>query len=59
MMICVCVCACAHFSDGDLPWSFQFGLDDDSEGGIAVNVLPLVVPSRQLAVQHSAAQTTQ
>jgi len=36
---------------GELPWSFQFGLDDDSEGGIAVNILPLVVPSHQLVSQ--------
>jgi len=52
-MTCMCVP-----SDGDLPWSFQFGLDDDSEGGIAVNILPLVQPSRQLAAQHAKAQTT-
>ena len=44
-------------SDGDLPWSFQFGLDDDSVGGIAVNILPLVLPSRQLVAQHAAAQS--
>jgi len=50
--VCVIV-----FSDGDLPWSFQFGLDDDSDGGIAVNVLPLVLASRQLAAQHTTAQT--
>jgi len=51
------VCLTAY-SDGDLPWSFQFGLDDDSEGGIAVNILPLVLPSRQLASQHATSQTT-
>ena len=51
-------CAVDGVSDGDLPWSFQFGLDDDSEGGIAVNILPLVVPSRQLVAQRTAPQTT-
>jgi len=44
-----------YVSDGDLPWSFQFGLDDDSEGGIAVNVLPLVQTARQLAAQQTTA----
>ena len=45
-------------NDGELPWSFRYGLDDDSEGGIAVNILPLVLPSRQLMTQKTSAPTT-
>jgi len=53
------VCVTDGVSDGDPPWSFQFGLDDDSEGGIAVNILPLVLPSRQLATQQTSGPSTQ
>jgi len=54
----VCMCAVDDFSDAELPWSLQFGLDDDSEGGIAVNILPLILPSRQMATQRTTAPAT-
>ena len=53
----MCVFVTGGVSEGELPWSFQFGLDDDSEGGIAVNILPLVLPSRQLVTHQTSALT--
>jgi len=57
----VCLCDCVYVDragDSELPWSFQYGLDDDSEGGIAVNILPLVLPSRQLVMQQQTSAPT-
>ena len=33
--------------DEGLPMRLQYGLDDDSDGAIAVNLLPLMVTARQ------------
>lgn len=35
-----------------LPWNLAFGLDNESESSIVLNLLPLVVPSRQLTTSR-------
>lgn len=37
------------FRMNPLPWNLTFGLDSEADGSIAINLLPLVSPSRQLA----------
>jgi|SRR6218665_2633034 len=44
------------FRMSPLPWNLTFGLDSEADGSIAINLLPLVSPSRQLASGKAGAE---
>ena len=39
-----------------LPWCLEFGIDTESEGSIAINLLPLVEPSYQFSLAENKSQ---